>query len=65
MKAFVGFMNLLVDHNHISQRVPQQPIDQDRGGGGVGLVINTGTTVCSTHSCKPPCSDSRCLPNVF
>lgn len=35
MKAFVGFMNLLVDHNYISQRVPQQPVDQDRGGGGV------------------------------
>lgn len=27
MKAFVGFMNLLVNHNHISLRVPQQPVD--------------------------------------
>lgn len=42
MKAFVGCMNLLVNHNHISRRVPQQPVDRDRGGGVVGLVINTG-----------------------
>lgn len=53
MKAFVGFMNLLVDHNCISHKVPQQPADMDRAGGGDGLVMNTGTKVCPTQSCKP------------